>query len=60
MVPKSLEDAMQEIIDEMKDIVAKQEELSKQLLEAVDEATKPVNFRGIKEELRNPYITNNQ
>jgi GTP cyclohydrolase I len=40
---------MKEIIDEMRAIIARQEELSKQLLEAVDEATKPPNFRGIKE-----------
>lgn len=51
---------MQEIIDEIKAILAKQEELSKQRLEAVDEATKPINFRGMKEQLRNTYITNNQ
>ena len=46
---------MSETIDEMKSLIARLEQLSQERLEAVDEATRPPNFRGIKEELHYLY-----
>lgn len=42
------------LIQEMKDLIAKLEQLSQERLELIEEAQRPPNFRGIKEKLRNP------